>query len=52
MFDYWLLINFSDEETDPVEEEGGEKCSEENKIVAEKGDILFPFPVIPPGHQQ
>jgi len=33
----------------PVEEEGGEKCSEENKVVAKKGDILLPFPVVPRG---
>ena len=41
------------DKTDPVEEEGGEKCSEENEIVAKKGDVLFSFPVvawgIPPG---
>jgi len=30
----------------PVEEEGGKKCSEENKIVAKKGDIFIPLPVI------
>ena len=34
--------------TDPVEEEGGKKCSEENKIVAKKGDIFLPLPVILP----
>ena len=34
--------------TDPVEEEGGKKCSEENKIVAKKGNILLPFPVVAP----
>ena len=36
------------DKTDPVEEEGGEKCSEENEIVAKKGDVLFPFPGVPP----
>ena len=34
--------------TDPVEEEGGKKCSEENKIVAKEGDIFIPFPVVAP----
>jgi len=36
-------------EANPVEEEGGEKCSEENKIVAKKSDVLLTFPVIARG---